>query len=190
MKKLLSLLSVVSMLFVAVPADASIQLDQAYDTLGNTTFSAPSANFWQQSVTAGLTGELSKIEFHAARNGGDFNISVNEGAGWQSDTNDFEIVYSAVVGWNTIDVSSAGLQVSSGSQFVIGINGIDADLYVPGGSPGPYSGGSTYLNGSEFAGGSFDLNFRTYVNAVPEPTTAVIWLMFAGVGMLAYRRRQ
>lgn len=111
--------------------------------------------------------------------------------------------------WTAVDVSSANLQVSAGSQYAIVVRAVRTGGYLEGGwgallNANPYASGAGYLRGAN-AGNTpnyttwtgsissisqFDFAFRTWTDAdanTPEPSTLA---MLAGAGLLAVIRRK
>jgi len=88
-------------------------------------------DIWQQRITAGIFGRLSKVMIHVAEPGS-AKFFVNVGAPWQSDNHDFETVISAQeTGWLSIDTHSANINLNPGDQFSIGIQGVPSPLQTP-----------------------------------------------------------
>ena len=130
-----------------------------------------------------MSGLLSSVEvfFNSQNLSQGISFFVNTGAPWQSDTHDFQTNLSLVSGWNSVDVSSAGIPVSVGAQFTIGIQGLGPDTFFHPSFRGTrdtlepsYAGGVLYRDGSVFMnlGSTHDMNFRTFVEPVPEPTVS------------------
>lgn len=93
-----------------------------------------------------------------------------------------------------LDVFWTPVSVTPGTTEYLVISEPDANDYRLAGSVN-----KPYPNGNAFSGiifyGSDDLAFRTYtengIGAVPEPSTwATLLLGFAGIGFMAYRRKQ
>jgi len=157
---------------------------------------------WQQEVTTGLTGQLAGVDIWFT-NVGTAHFSINRGAAWQSDANDyFADVLVTAQGWTHIDVSAANLQFVAGDKFVIGLSASTSTNFdflgtgaIDQGSVDQYSGGAIHADGSSnpyFP--SFDMGFRTYVetaSVVPEPAAlTMLGLSVLGFAGAAMRRRK
>jgi len=133
---------------------------------------------WQQDVTVGISGQLVQIDVYVSVEGSCF-FFLNAGPPWQTDTNDFEMTFTSDgTGWNTIDVSSAGLNFSVNDHFVIGFQGTSDGLQCGGSYKPPggcYLRGAPWLNGAHHTpGDDWDIGFRSYVGSSVTPTPSVI----------------
>lgn len=163
------------------------------------------APLWQQEVVAGLTGQLRGIDVYLAGPANSaFNFHLNLGNAWQTDANDFEVLFTTAYTMTVfddfpiyIDLSTAGISLIAGDTFVFSV--ISQDLSIVGTQDatqagGAYAAGRLFRNGSEFSDGSWDLGFRTYVEtstSVPEPASmALLGLTAIGVGVAQHRRRR
>ena len=149
---------------------------------------------WQQEIQAGIAGQLAQIDlFYQIRGAAvqDFQFSLFSGGGWHDGTPLYSTQIAPAVGTISIDVSSANLMLSPGTTFTIAIRGLGPDsgcCNLRGSGYGFYPAGQLFLNGSLYSAGDIDLGFRSYVNAVPEPSSYA--LMAVGlVGIAALRRR-
>lgn len=193
----------VAALTLASSTVAAPVIDQANDVVGGVSFNGGNTTLtWQQGVTAGLTGRLTAIAFNFSASdqlGAGTTVFVNLGSGWQSDANDFSLkVNSLTVGWNVFDVSAAGIMLTAGDEFMIGLTGMNADSFDPsftGTTGDQYGDGTVYLNGTDYgAAFGYDINFRTYVDAggqqLPEPTSvALAGLALLGAGVARRRAK-
>lgn len=178
-------------------ACAAPVLDQSSPN-SNAGFNASPSNHWQEGVSAGMSGMLSRVEVYAL-GAGTADLYINLGDPWQTDANEFSTsLVAASEGWVTIDTSAAGIHVDAGDAFVIGIDGADGGVWL-GGSywlpNGGYDAGGAWLNGGSYADGGWDLAFRTYVDsdstgpAVPVPGALVLASLGTGlIGWLRSRR--
>lgn len=145
---------------------------------GNTGFNA-SADIlvWQQEVTVGVAGRLSRIELFA-NSAGSATIGINLGAPWQTDANDFETTMLVGAGqvrtWVSIDMSASGLSFDVGDKFVIFIQGNNDGLGLIGSSFAPngsYTAGRLWVNlpapPRPTSNGEADFGFRTFVDDSP-----------------------
>lgn len=193
------------LLVYPVQTQADIVLDQFNDANLTIGFNGDATHItWQQEVVVGVTGELDSIQFFAQvfQNTGDPNqieFFVNKGSPWQTDAHDYFALLdleSYDLGRTTktinVDLSSAGISLNAGDHIVIGFHGVDGDVQMLGNHApesmmqGYYAAGELYLSGSPAFDGRFDIGFRTYVNAIPEPATG--WIL-GSIGLLIYLRR-
>lgn len=160
-------------------------LDQVNDFQPNATYNGTSPSLtWQQGVTSGASGLLSSIDLNFS-SAGTIDFFINLGAPWQTDANDYQdMSLSVLTGWNNIDISSANISLSAGDTFSIGLTGLNIGTPNPRGNAltDQYTGGAVFLNGSLYNDGSYDLNFRTYVDVGVVPVPAAIW--FFGTALL------
>jgi hypothetical protein len=138
---------------------------------------------WQQEVVVGVDGRLSAIGLWSGEESTVFRLSINRGSGWQSDADDYSMVVSTIpYAEYTFNVAHAGLDFTVGDHFVIGIQG---QMSVGGGNlrgstGNAYGAGALLLDGAVLDP-DYDMAFRTYVAAVPEPSAFALW----AVGLLA-----
>lgn len=175
-------LGIVLTLGLACAADAQT-LDQ-YSPYTNTSFNmSASVLDWQQEVVVGLAGPLVRVELYV--NGpGSCTFYINKGSPWQGDVADFTTTFSSAgTGWVPLDTSAAGLSFNPGDHFVLGFIGTDSGLGLTGSGEtapnGGYVPGRLYLNGANYANGSYDIAFKTYV-VVPAPGAVAI----VGLGLV------
>ena len=179
--------------------------DQVFTSPNGTEFGLPStpSTHFQQGVTAGLSGLLSQIDIFFSRTDGpgsgspppaDVLFSVNLGAPWQSDANDFEqhlyFDVGQAAGVVQIDVSSANIVVSPGDLFSIGLQTSGSNAVTPYFTGAilddHYKGGALWLDQAPLFIGTSDLNFVTYVGS-PSPIPEPSGLMLLVVGLSGLR---
>jgi hypothetical protein len=161
-------------------AHAVLIPDQVFDSPSLVNFGLPStpSTHFQQGVTAGP---------------GEVLFTVNLGAPWQDDANDFDRVLffdaGQAPGVVEIDVSAANIFIEPGDMFVIGLQSSGSNAVIPNFTGAllddHYTGGALWLDEALLFIGTSDLNFVTYVAAglsVPEPSGLV--LLFLGLPLL------
>jgi hypothetical protein len=159
-------------------------LDQTSPLAGSSINAETSSIHWQQEVIAGMDGLLSSVAVYAG-GAGTAGLYINTGAPWQSDASEFSAPLVAPdVGWVTIDTSAAGIHLSAGDPFVIGIDGADGGFWL---------GGNYVLPGGEYVPGALwmdsgggpapvdglDLAFHTYMEEecypdLPDPELVML----------------
>ncbi len=141
---------------------------------------------------------------------GQFDFTINVGAPWQIDPNDYSITLTGNIANSNVspaadntptfvDTSSANIFLESGDSFVLGWHGSGIRDGV--GLWGSFVNDGIGLYGGELwgdnpfnepglhAGGGWDIGFRTYVSPIPVP--AAIWLFgTALVGLVGFTRRK
>jgi len=141
----------------------------------------------EQEVVAGLSGLLKGFDFISNGIGLasslDVNVFVKLGGATQPGNDVFQgtvtLPSSDVGSFFFVDTSSAGIQLSPGEMFTIGLTPQGPfDLGI--GVNNPYPQGNFYFNS---VAQSADMTFRTYVSAVPEPSSLAMG--FIGLGMMS-----
>jgi hypothetical protein len=126
---------------------------------------------WQQEVTAGIAGQLTRLDLFVVIDPSVGETSATEvavtlGAVGQEG----QLVWSTTEvlrsGWNTFDLSKAKIFLEAGQEYAISIQGQSADSFNPGiafSAGDVYPAGELFLNGSIDIYEGYDMLFRTYV---------------------------
>lgn len=127
---------------------------------------------WQQGITAGVTGQLTRIALFVAymEDVGETaatQVSITPSGPWQGGTPAWTTTAVLEEGWNTFNLTSAKIFVSAGEGFTIGIHGQSVvHQFNPGvgfSKGDQYAAGELFMNGSPVGSEGNDLLFRTYV---------------------------
>jgi hypothetical protein len=149
-------------------------LDQENDAaLSSYINGGSSAYEWAQSVTAGVTGRLVRLELFvvvdpAFGDTAPSDISITLGSPGQANPPTWSKTVSLESGWNIFNLTSARIPITTGEEFTIGIHGQRANNFNPGiaiSYGDQYAGGALYLNGTTSGSEGNDILFRTYVKA-------------------------
>jgi len=187
-------------------AAAAPVLDQESPALGESFPADYTGVYWQQGVTAGVAGLLTRVDLYIAQPGDFWDLNIWRGAPWQNRPADFYLyatLWDVPAGWLSLDVSAGGLLFDVGDQFTIGVNGIAGGD----GFKGPWLGGSHVVPGGAYAGGAlwwddfyhggaaygggngdYDFAFRTYMDPQVVPAPAAVALVALGAGLVARLR--
>jgi hypothetical protein len=147
-------------------------LDQENADVFSSLLNGGSADYeWQQGVTAGVTGQLTRIALFvdysdSAGEPAATQVSVTLGAPWQSGVPAWRTTTVLGVGWTTFNLTGAKIFVVTGDEFTIGIHGQSAHNFNPGfgfSYGDQYQAGELFMNGSTVGSEGNDLLFRTYV---------------------------
>lgn len=144
---------------------------------------------WEQEVQAGISGRLDAVSLHFDAEGGArfqpilFSLRV----GGQGTAPDYETTLMPSQGWVDVDVSSTNLIFSEGQTFIFSIQGTGptVDCCIGSASSRAYLRGNSYFTGSDGVRKKddvWDMAFKTYVSAIPEPSTYMMWIV--GLGLL------
>lgn len=201
MRQRLTGLVITALLLCSGTAHAIPMLDQSNTVSAGDIFSLVSGSTtvsYQQGITAGLSGQLTQIDFFAGTEtaaGNSALVTINLGAPLQTDTPDFSSMFAASgPGWNSVDLTAASIFLTAGDVFTLGIEGIGGGIPTLQGSVNAaYDGGEMFADvGSQiFALGPYiDLTFQTYVDptAVPEP--GILVLMAIGIAAIGLSRKR
>ncbi|MCR4410833.1 MAG: Ig-like domain-containing protein [Thermoguttaceae bacterium] len=133
---------------------------------------------WQQQVMSWVTGRLTAVDVYvspATEPGAVLDFFVNKGTAWQADAPEFTAsvtIPADMVGWMTIDVSSAVIDLTAGDYFTIGAVGSGGKPVYLAACGYNAAGAATYYPGDLWKNGtrlsdavepSYDLRFRTYM---------------------------
>ncbi|MEW5684670.1 MAG: PEPxxWA-CTERM sorting domain-containing protein [Pseudomonadota bacterium] len=150
---------------------------------------------WQQTVTAGVAGQLSGLTLYGA--GTNVTVRVSPGQGFYAGPFAYSQNVQLASGGTFIDLSAAGIQLAAGDRFVIDlINGSGGNIAR---AAGPYAGGHLFAKFGVPVDYSAccesTLAFQTFMDAgssgaVPEPGAwALMILGFGGAGAMLRGRR-
>ncbi len=184
-------------------ATAAPVLDQESPAWGESFPANYTGVYWQQGVTVGVAGLLTRIDLYITQPGDFWDLNIWRGAPWQNGLSDFYLpaaLWDVPAGWLSLDVSAGGLLFDVGDQFTIGVSGIAGGD----GFEGPWLGGNHVAPGGAYAGGAlwwddfyhgggngdYDFAFRTYMDpgVVPAPTAVVLSAL--GAGLVGWFRRR
>ncbi|HVK07200.1 MAG TPA: Ig-like domain-containing protein, partial [Gemmataceae bacterium] len=154
------------------PGGSALDQQSLGATPSGQTFNAGAGStHWQQGVKAGFAGTLKSIDLYVYSGRGSFDLVVNKGAPWQSDSPDYVTRVTVPTGsantWITVDVSAGNVALAAGEDFTIGLrNGSGADLFLLGAQDAGsnYPAGRIWYNGTAYPAGTtstYDLLFRT-----------------------------
>ena len=140
-------------------------------TLASTINGGSSPYKWQQGVTAGIAGQLTRIDLFVVIDAvfGEVvptEVSVTLGAPWQEGAPVWSTPATLRSEWNTFNMSNAKIFLDVGDEYAIGIHGESQDNFNPGVAISydeQYPAGDLFLNGSSTESVGRDLLFRTYV---------------------------
>ena len=140
-------------------------------TLSSTINGGSAAYEWQQGITAGIAGQLTRIDLFVAIDAALGEVSATEvslrlGSPWEIGTPAWTTTAVLSSGWNTFDLAKAKILVDVGDEYVIGIHGQSEFNFNPGigiSYDEQYPGGDLFVNGSSAESEGNDLLFRTYV---------------------------
>jgi hypothetical protein len=145
--------------------------------LFDSTVNGGSADYeWQQGVTAGVAGQLTRLAVYVATSElygetADTEVSLWLGPPWQTDAAVWSTTAKGLKsGWATFNLNDAKIFVEQGDEYSIGIRGQSESDFNPGigiSWGDAYPGGDLFLNGGSAEG--VDLLFRTYVSPKRTP---------------------
>jgi hypothetical protein len=193
-------------LVLPLAANANLVIDQQ-NLSGGAGIGATRTQSYQQGFTAAGSGLLAQVDLHVlylaccAQPAGfgatdTFFVDVYGTPAWNGLPYNSHAPLASIpvavtqTGWVSVDVRPAGLVLSPGQPFAIGLRSdVYWDLGIDSSPFNPYAGGSLWGNGglinaSNQGVGAWDLVFRTYVDPqapVPEPQA---WALM-GAGLLA-----
>ena len=175
-----------------------------------TGFSLNSSGGMSASQTGPISGNIAPIEFSNSGSAGSYGWTDHTAA----DTTGTEpLTLGTAGGLVTLNFNDGGFDNGTGIQYFVFIH-LPGDWATSGTSTGDHlfnsvaagfsnptfiydSGTNTtnvFTENSDYQGGNVALNFTLFggpAGAVPEPSTwAMLLIGFAGVGFMAYRRKQ
>lgn len=187
------------------PAATANILDQEHDVPFGSSSGVLGGVSQMQGVTAGLTGQVSRIEFFSHANAsysGSVEVFISAGVAPQTAPWDYSVTIDAATltggGWWGVDVTAAGLSFTAGDQYTIGVANTTGSAFfgLAGGGTiySAYAGGSQWsiqpgfnsgLPYQPFADeGTIDLLFRTYITPAPASLAVLT------AGCVVFRRRR
>ena len=132
-------------------------LDQFNTGIPNSSINGGSTAYeWQQGVTAGIAGQLTRIDLFVVIDAALGEVSATEfsvrlGSPWNSSTPVWATTAVLGQGWNTFDLAKAKIFVDVGVEYAIGIHGQSEFNFNPGigiSYDEQYPGGDLFVNGS------------------------------------------
>ncbi len=204
---------------MAGSANAAPMFDQGNGGPANVGFLVNENNFHAQTVTAGLSGQLTRIDvfLHASSStAGSLTFSVLNNLSSSPTvlaTKSFSAASVTANQFYSFDLSSDSIFATSGNSFAFSLEGGLGSFFSVAASTSPdrYSGGANYYKAPNHSNSTFhnwtmssgtrDLLFRTFVDPavqpvdlsstpMPEPgTLAILGLGLAGLGLAAGRKR-
>jgi hypothetical protein len=178
-------------LAVATQATATPVVDQS-QLLSNTGIPWPDDVPNGQSFTAGLTGQLTEIDFfsNGPNSGGTATLKVYSGDGLGGTAlGSINYTFGSTPASSPIafDVSSLNISVTAGSVYTFDVAAFSGTQQILADTSNPYAGGHAYNNPSFYGNTpTWDLAFQTFVN-VPEPSTLALATL--ALGSLWLKRR-
>jgi hypothetical protein len=170
-------------------ASAALTLDQQQPTvdlaIGGLAVGGASSQMLAQTLTAGISGTLAEVQLPVSCDSGSDLVVQIEGVSGGIPSGAIlsaQVVRgSSLVGggaFNAIDFSSPA-QISAGTQYAIVISSSGSCGIFQGPAGNSYAGGNLFFIAlpnppglwvctCDFAGASFDLPFKTLVNATPD----------------------
>ncbi len=137
-----------------------------------------------QSITAGVTGSMTKIKVRVKNESstfvaGSFQMRIFSGNGYGGtllNTTTFPISTAPTSsGWDELDITlSSPLDITSGNFYTLDFKGIGSANVNMHSTGNNYANGGYYFNQDNFSYGNSDLWFRTYVIAAPDPCWTTI----------------
>jgi hypothetical protein len=143
------------------------------EVLSSTINGGTAAYEWQQGITVGIGGQLTRIALYVVIDEESYGetvattLSLRLGSPWQNDAPVWTVTEVLRPGWNTFTLTNQKIFVDVGDEYAIGIHGQSSgNNFNPGFAisyEDQYPGGDLFLNGSSAETEGNDLVFRTYV---------------------------